>query len=198
MNKKITYSLAIIIILIFVFLVLNSVLKWDVFKTSEVKNNNQNISQSVNNQAQNQTNTDKKTNQEVATNQEQENEKQEQENVELKQALKVKARTFIEKYGTYASYNKEENFNELKGLVTPFLFNQLEQQAQNVKEGLKSIKTITASVKVTNIKKEEIVCETEIRQEIEKQEESEIVYKKATITFKKLANEWRVNDIKIK
>ncbi len=190
MNKKITYSLLIIIVLIILLLAFNNLFDLNIFQNKEENNiKKENEEEEIEESETELNNEDQPQEEEV---------EETQETIELKEQLRAKAKIFIEKYGTYAAYNKKENYNELQGLVTTSLLKEMNKEANNIIEGLQTIKTIAATIKITEFNEDKVVSETEIRQTIKKEEETEVVYKTATITFKNLNNDWRVDDVKIK
>jgi len=181
MNKKYLYlviALIFIIVIGTIFVIVNS--------------SNSNISNQSNNQIQ----TNEKDSGETK-NKDQGSE--ETNNNELKAKLKNKTRIFLEKYGTYTSYDKLENYNELKSFVTDNFFNQLLKQGENIKKDLKNIRTATSAVNIKEFDiNKQIICKTEIRQEVERKDGKDILYKNAEVSFKKYNNDWRVDEINIK
>ncbi len=189
MNKKYYYIIIVIVIVIAAIILVNL---FD-FNTIFKKYFNQKEAEEINGSLDN-----KESDQEEGEQGKSEEEKQEQKINNLKSQLKINARVFVEKYGSYSSYNKESNYNELNSLVTPSLFNQLSNEAENVQEGLKNIETVTASITIKEFDiNDRVVCETEIRQNIEKEEGKEVFYKTAQVIFKKINSEWKINNFKI-
>ena len=121
----------------------------------------------------------------------------------LKEELKRRARSFIERYGSFSSDARGRNLEELLPLMTENFKAKTQEKISAIKsqptsEVYYSLVTKVISLKLTDFSDFSANFKANVQQEEIKNGISSVSYKEAEITFLKEAEDWKIDNLEFK
>ena len=116
-------------------------------------------------------------------------------------SLANKARTFIERAGSFSSRSQDQNLREIKEIMSQNLFNNLQemisQELEKNKDSFYGKTTKVISLKMAEKSDIRVHFQSDVQIEETKGEVKDVFYRKAELTFLKQGAEWQAVEMAV-